>query len=141
MTIRTTTITAILIMGLFSFLFGCFKQDAVSTFPRDENGDVLRRMMSQGDDLSKTRDINYSFVFSAEPEAKAFVEQVQATTGLKTEGPRYEDGLKKWDTTVTKDMIPTHQDITALEQSLSRVAEPHGGKADGWGCFVVKKVK
>jgi hypothetical protein len=141
MTFRTTTITTILIMGLFSSLFGCSKQNAASTFPSDENGDILRRMVSQGDDLSKPRDINYSFVFSSEPEGRAFVEQVQAMPGLKTEGPRYEDEIKKWDTTVTKNMLPTHESITSLEQSLSRIAQSHSGKADGWGCFIVEKSK
>lgn len=141
MIFRTTAIITILIMGLFSFLFGCSKQQATSTFPSDENGDILRKMLSQGDDLSKPRDINYSFVFSAESEGKAFVEQVQVMPGLKTEGPRYADELKKWDTTVTKNMLPTHEDITALEQSLSRIAESHSGKVDGWGCFIVEKSK
>jgi hypothetical protein len=141
MTIRTTTNTTILIMGLFSFLFGCSKQDTATTFPSDENGDILRQMAAQGDDFSKPRDINFSFVFPTESDGKAFVEQVQAMPGLKAEGPSFPDELKKWDTTVTKNMLPTHQDITALEQSLSRIAESHSGKADGWGCFVVKKSK
>jgi hypothetical protein len=85
MTIRTTTNTTILIMGLFSFLFGCSKQDTATTFPSDENGDILRQMAAQGDDFSKPRDINFSFVFPTESDGKAFVEQVQAMPGLKAE--------------------------------------------------------
>jgi hypothetical protein len=142
MAFRKTFVIAFLIMGLFSFLFGCSRQNAAQSsanrFPSDENGDVLKRMLEQGDDLSKPRDINYSFVFATEENARAFTNQVQTTTGLKTELSRYEE-RKMWDTTVTKNMIPTHQDVTALEQSLTRLAEPYGGEADGWGCFVVKK--
>jgi hypothetical protein len=29
-------------------------------FPKDENGDVLRRMQADGDDLSKARDIDFT---------------------------------------------------------------------------------
>jgi len=133
---RKTVIT-ILVMGLFSFLFGCSKQSA---FPNDENGNILNKMVQQGDDLSKSRDINYSFVFTSEGKAKAFTNQVQTTTGLKTELSWYEE-RKLWDATVTKNMIPTHRDITALEQSLTQLAASNGGEADGWGCFVVDKIK
>jgi hypothetical protein len=36
-------------------------------------------------------------------------------------------------------MIPTYQDVIAFELSLAAKAELLGGKADGWGCMVVKK--
>jgi hypothetical protein len=46
------------------------------SFPEDENGDVLRRMQANGDDLSKARDIDFSVVFHDEAAAKRFVELI-----------------------------------------------------------------
>lgn len=109
MPIRKTTITTILIIGLLSFLFGYSKLDAATTFPSDENSDVLRQMPTQGDDFSKMRDIDFSFVFPTESDGKAFVEQVRAMPGLKVEGPNFPDVLKKWDTAVTKNMLAAGQ--------------------------------
>ena len=34
------------------------------TFPADDNGDVLRRMLTTGDDLTKPRDIDFDHVFA-----------------------------------------------------------------------------
>lgn len=130
-----TIVKALIIMGLLSFLFGCSKQPSI---PNDENGHILRQMLAQGDDQTKPRDVEFQFIFDTEQQATQFVAQVKSATGLKAEASRYE-ARNMWDTTVTKNMVPTHQDITSLEQSLSRLAETSGGKADGWGCFIVKK--
>ena len=43
-----------------------------------------------------------------------------------------------WQVTVKRYMIPTYRDVTALELSLASQAESVGGKADGWGCMMVK---
>ena len=109
-------------------------------FPNDENGDVLRKMEKRGDVLSKPRDINFYFAFSVEHQANHFAEQVQLTTGLRAETSRYEE-RNMWQVCVTRHMIPTHQEITALENSLSDTAKLYDGEADGWGCFKVSNEK
>jgi hypothetical protein len=112
----------------------------MTAFPNDANGDVLRRMQAGGDDLTKPRDIDFEFVFTTEQRAKDFADQVRSGQNLKPETSRYEK-RNMWQTTVTKHMLPTHQDITAVEQMLTRLPQLHDGKADGWGCFMVKESK
>ena len=106
-------------------------------FPNDENGDILRKMIKRGDDLSKSRKIDFYFVFPEEHQARNFARQVHLTPGLACEAERYEE-RDMWEATVTSDMVPSHQEITELENSLDKIAQLNGGEADDWGCFIVK---
>ena len=45
---------------------------AISSFPDDENGDVLQPMQEQGDELRRARAIDFTVVFPTEHAAKAF---------------------------------------------------------------------
>lgn len=45
-------------------------------FPDDENGDVLRRMERNGDDLNISRNIDFSVVFPSEAEGDEFAKRV-----------------------------------------------------------------
>lgn len=106
-------------------------------FPNDENGDILRKMSQRGDDLSKSREINFYFAFPDQLQAQNFAKQVHTAMDLETEVARYEE-RDMWEATVSKKMVPTHQEITELESALDRIAQVHNGEADGWGCFIVK---
>jgi hypothetical protein len=107
-------------------------------FPNDGNGDVLRGMAKNGDDLSRPRMIDFCHVFPERRQALAFAEIVddrELTVCIS-----YNGGRDMWDAIVKRHMIPTYQDITAFEMSLASYAESVGGKADGWGCMVQKKM-
>lgn len=130
--------TVALITILFAAVVTAACRPSMNTFPNDENGDVVRRMQESGDDLSQPRDIEFQFVFGIEQKAKDFALQVRSTYSLTAEPSRYEE-RKIWQTTVMKHMLPTHHDISALEQSLTQLAQVYGGQADGWGCFQVDK--
>ena len=108
----------------------------MSDFPDDVNGDVLRSLERDGDDLSKPRNIDFSVIFMDESSAEKFVElvrdedvTVELDCGLSDDRP--------WDVTVTRFMIPTHQGVTEMESRLEKLATPLGGRNDGWGCFSV----
>jgi len=110
------------------------------TFPNDANGDVLRRMEAHGDDLSKSRNVDFEFLFIDEQKARGFAEEALASQGMA--GKVLLDGKSGlWQTTVTKQILPTHDGISAMERTLIRLAKPYGGKPDGWGSFQVNKVK
>jgi hypothetical protein len=111
---------------------------AAGGFPDDENGEVLSRMAASGDDLTKPRDIDYFFVFPDKKSADAFAADVRRELTLEAES---EEADGSWDSTVTKNMVPTHDAITKLEAALVRVATKHGGRAEGWGCPQVDKAK
>jgi hypothetical protein len=103
--------------------------------PNDDNGDVLRRLESHGDDLSRPRDIDFNVVFPDETSAEEFARQIrqdgyQATVRLEKVVETH-----PWEVLVVKNMVPTHSGITSFEQELQDIAEALGGRNDGWGCI------
>jgi hypothetical protein len=109
-----------------------------SDFPADENGDVLRRMQRNGDDLSKPRDIDFTVVMPNEDSVHKFSDHFRKL-GFQ-EKSEESDTVPElpWDVIVVKHMIPEHADITAFELQLEEIASPLGGRNDGWGCFEQK---
>lgn len=101
--------------------------------PDDENGEALRLMMAEGDDLSKPREIEFFFTFRLQEMAESFAKAI-GSTSLEAEA---EADMEKgnWVVTVTRFMTPTHADITELARFLARRAMLFGGKSDGWGCM------
>ena len=107
-----------------------------SQIPNDANGDVLRRMLRDGDDLSKPRMIDFCHIFPERRQALAFADIVDDRE-FEVSISYYEE-RDMWQTIVKRHMVPTHADITEFELLLASKAESLGGKADGWGCFVQK---
>ena len=108
----------------------------LNKFPEDENGEVLWRMHSSGDDLSKTRELDFSVVFPTEQQALEF-SAVVLRAGHKVQLRRFPDQPDEltWDVTVSTHMAPTHMQVTEFEQFLADTASGYGGSNDGWGCF------
>lgn len=102
--------------------------------PNDDNGDVLRRMLSHGDDLSKPRDIDFNHVFQSERDASIFCE-ASKRIGFDRMSYRYWEEGSAWDVLVKIFMIPSHSEITEIELTLDTLAKKFGGRADGWGCL------
>ena len=101
--------------------------------PDDENGQVLRQMLDDGDDLDVPRGIEFFHVFAEQEDADAFVEGAAALPDVMVEGGEGdEEGV--WQVCVIRVMAPSHAAITALELQLGELAESHRGYADGWGC-------
>ena len=104
--------------------------------PDDENGDVLRQMLDDGDDLTVPRDIEFQFVFGEQAHAAAFAQQALALGDLAVSDPAVdEDGV--WEVLATRHMAASHAAITALETQLGELAKVHGGFPDGWSCMAV----
>ncbi len=104
--------------------------------PEEENADILRRMAADGDDLTKARHIDFHHRFAREEDAVAFQE---ATRNL---GHRADHDFwaeqSAWLTTVHIRMLPTLEEITAMEFALNGIARSLNGQADGWGCMEVE---
>ena len=104
-------------------------------YPNDDNGDALRRMEAEGDNLARPRNIDFSVVFPDESSAKQFAEH------FRREGYTASVDLAQtvkefpWDVVVVRNMTPSHEEITDFETVLQEVADIHGGHNDGWGCF------
>jgi hypothetical protein len=104
-------------------------------YPDDDNGDVLRRLEEQGDDLTRARNIDFSVVFAIESAAERFAEHFRAQ-GF-TASVYFAEAMKEfpWNVSVVKSMTPSHRGIGEFETYLQEVADTLGGHNDGWGCF------
>jgi hypothetical protein len=104
-------------------------------FPDDDNGDVLRRLVRDGDDLTRPRDVDFVVVFADVNQAEVFATHFR-DLGFKVsvERTEVETGLP-WDVIVVNNMIPTHEGIGRFEELLDSVAAPLGGRNDGWGAL------
>jgi hypothetical protein len=101
----------------------------------EENENVLRRMRSEGDDLTQPRNVDFAVVFPDELSAQAFADQLHRTEfSISVEKRDVAEGLP-WDVVVTKNMVPENEDITEFEEFLADLAIQFGGRNDGWGCF------
>ena len=104
-------------------------------YPADATGDALQRMEAAGDDLTCPRGVEFTVVFPNENAAKQFADHVSALghtasaelTGTVEDFP--------WDVIVVKHMVPSHEEIGAVEDSLQQAADIFGGRNDGWGCL------
>ena len=104
-------------------------------FPNDENGDVLRRMQANGDNLAKPRNIDFTVVFPDQPSAEKFSAEIHHLgCGISIELTNTRPELP-WDVVVAKYMSPSHEGITQFEAELETIASRFGGSNDGWGCF------
>ena len=104
-------------------------------FPDDENGQVLRYIAEQGDDLSKPRDIDFTVVMPDEDTAMTFSTHFANAGYMVKVDETHTDPELPWDIVVVKHMLPTHAGITDFENELDVIAAPLGGRNDGWGCF------
>ncbi len=107
-----------------------------ANFPEDENGDVLRLMESNGDNLDVARNIDFEHIFTTTESALAFA--ACALNQTDTVSINWYEEERSWNVQVTRHMVPTHHAIGALEESLHKMAQLYGGKADGWGCMQVR---
>lgn len=110
----------------------------LSVFPSTENGDVLFQMAQDGDDLSISRDIDFSVVFNNLHQVSQFVENFTKNGCKISIGKPSGIFRRKITVTVSCDMFPTHDTISSFESKLGMEAERFGGRNDGWGCFVQK---
>jgi regulator of ribonuclease activity B len=104
-------------------------------YPDDANGDVLRRMEAEGDDLTRPRNIDFTVVFADENSAEQFAKHFRElghevsveATGTEQDFP--------WDVVVVRHMVPSYHGISNFENLIQSVADGWGGHNNGWGCF------
>jgi regulator of ribonuclease activity B len=111
------------------------------TYPNDANGDALRHMDADGDDLTRSRDIEFTVVFPNEKSANEFATQMRAQGHqAATEFSETVEGCP-WDVVVVKRMVPSYSEIVSFEGMLEAAADPFGGHNDGWGCLSWPKMQ
>ena len=103
---------------------------------QEENADVLLRMLEDGDDLTKPRDLDFHHIFTSMAEAVAFLAAVREKGYSKADHDFWSE-RNVWLTAVHVHMVPDLAEITATELALNEIALSHGGEPDGWGCMEV----
>ncbi len=107
--------------------------------PKEENADVLRRMAGDGDNLTKIRYIDFHHLFAREEDAVAF-EETARNEGYRADHDFWSE-QNAWLTTVHIRMVPTLDEITAMELALDGIARSFKGEPDGWGCMEVDETQ
>ncbi|MGN6480537.1 ribonuclease E inhibitor RraB [Luteibacter sp.] len=104
-------------------------------FPDDDNGQVLRQMVAEGDNLSIPREIDFAVLFETEQAALEFC-VAMLRQGQKVSFSEYEDSDEMpWQVFLHPFMEPSHENISAFEAALEGESEGFGGVLDGWGCI------
>ena len=98
----------------------------------DENAAILSGMQNDGSDLGPSRRIDFAHVFPDHAAAKAFAEAA-IRDSFKTTVEEVDRDDDPWDVTASKDMVPSAENITLVEERLDGLAREQGGMSDGWG--------
>lgn len=104
----------------------------------EENAEVLRRMVADGDSLTNHRDVEFNHLFSREEAAVAFLNAAREQGYLRSTHEYWNEYLS-WLTAIRIRMIPTLEEITETELDLTEIASRFDGRPDGWGCMEVIK--
>jgi hypothetical protein len=121
----------------------------MATFPDDADGEALAALAAEGIDLSQPLVLDFFVAAPDERSALAIAASVKKA-GYRAEidfdeGESDEDGEidledeefgPSWTVRSTIEMVPDYKRIIQIQSDLDRVAQPHGGKADGWGAMV-----
>ena len=100
-------------------------------FPDDDDGDALRRVASNGADMSRPMSIDF-FVAVPDREAGEAIVRVAMSSGYRAELVHdAEDDA--WDCYCSKVMLPTYDGVVQTQREVDELGRPFGGQCDGLG--------
>lgn len=102
--------------------------------PNDASRNVLRRLLASGDDLSVARNIDFEVVFPDERSARQFIEDVEEKfdeVRIRLRDEEFRTRGLDWNVTACVVMVPSHEDISEIEDFLETSAYPYGGEIEG----------
>jgi hypothetical protein len=102
-------------------------------YPKDADGDALRRVAASGSDMSGPMVIDFSIDVPDEVTGQRIAVLVEP---LGFDPSIYHDpDRSSWSLTCSKSMLATYEGVVAAQIQLSQVAQPLGGVCAGWGSF------
>jgi hypothetical protein len=102
-------------------------------YPDDADGDALRRLASDGSDLSQPMDIDFAVAVPDEETGKAVV-LLAAARGYRP-AVSQDDETGEWTCNCSRLMVPSYEALLAAQAELDELARSVGGYVDGWGSF------
>lgn len=121
----------------------------MTTYPDDEDGEVLTGLAAKGVDMSKPLAIDFPVAVPDEASAKA-VHKALVKAGYECEivydegepdedeeaDPDDEEFGPSWTVYAYVTMVPEYHEIVRIQADLDRLARPLGGHSDGWGVLL-----
>jgi hypothetical protein len=105
----------------------------METYPNDADGDALRRVVSDGNDMSLPMLVDFSVALPDQTAAESFASVVAASGYEASVVFDKEDAT--WDCYCTKRMVLSYDGVIAAQSELDEQAGSFGGNCDGWGTF------
>lgn len=102
-------------------------------FPNDADGDALRRLAEDGNDLTRPMHIDFTISVPSLAAGHAVARAAQEL-GYRTSVEHDEEGAT-WTCYCSRHMVASYDAVVLAQEELSRVSGPHGGHCDGWGSF------
>ena len=102
-------------------------------YPSDADGDALRRVASDGNDMSQPMDIEFSVIVPDRLSAERVV-STSAEHGYAA-SLYHDDEDDRWTVYCTKRMLASYDGVVRAQAELDRLSSPFGGCCDGWGTF------
>jgi hypothetical protein len=101
--------------------------------PRGADGDALRRVAADGNDMDSPMFIDFPIVVRTATDAERFASTAREH-GFETKLWKHVDNAE-WDVICAIKMTPTYDEIVRTQADLNTLAKPFGGYSDGWGTF------
>lgn len=100
-------------------------------YPRDADGDALRRIAGHGSDMSKPMLVDF---FVAVPNEKSGNLVARAATRLGYSASVERDPAEgSWTCYCSRELILTYESVMKAQEELADVSGQFGGAMDGWG--------
>jgi drug/metabolite transporter (DMT)-like permease len=100
------------------------------TYPDDADGDALRRVAGDGNDMARPMAIDYHVAAPNRAAAEAIAKKAR-TIGYASKVVDDDGGA--YTVWCTREMLATYDGVLACQSELDGMARPLGGRIDGWG--------
>lgn len=103
-------------------------------FPKDADGDALRRIAADGSDLLKPMYVNFHIAMPSQSAAKSLAD-LAYKLGYRVQVYGSPECELPWTCECSSRMLATYNAIIAAQAELADLSTPMGGHPDGWGTF------
>ncbi len=120
----------------------------MTSYPNDADGAVLEDLAAHGVDMTQPLLIEFTVAIPDEPSAKKLVtamtkagyapelEYDEGEPDFDPETDDLDEFGPSWTVYTTVHMIPEYNQIIRIQAELDQIAQPFGGKSDGWGVML-----
>jgi len=105
----------------------------IPDYPNNADGDALRRIATDGSDMSKPMVIDFSVAVPDEISGN-HVASAARSAGYDSHVLQDKDS-GEWTCYCTKSMIATYESVVSIQEELNEISRPFAGYTDGWGTF------